>query len=355
MKWLAVKNRRVIGILVPALLISILIASLLLACGSPQENGGNGGNGGSGAIRITLVSGWTDPDTGNDKLHEYVDKINAAGKGKVYIDFLGGAEVAPITENVGLVRDYVFDMVLNAPGYYAGLCQESLMLHYSTVSTAILNESGATEMMDEVHREKMGITILGFIWRGENFTILSKEPITSADFKGYLFHSLPIFTAPLTYLGAATTFLTVSEFYIAMERGVVDAIPLPLGSVPYEQALYEVCDYMLYPKLPIMTAGPLMINEALWNSLPADVQTLMSDTLLDMEDEVYDYYHVGVMNEFEQKLQDKGLERVDLPAAEGEKLVHAFTEFAWDDFFRENREWAPKYFDLISPYLEWTQ
>ena len=73
-------------------------------------------------------------------------------------------------------------------------------------------------------------------------------------------HTIPIFTAALVYLGASTTALSVPEFYMALQTGVVDAIPCPTATVPMDYKLYEVAKYILFPPMPITTTGYILVK-----------------------------------------------------------------------------------------------
>ena len=304
-----------------------------------------------GEVKLTLVSGWPSTVAFNDKLKVFVKRVNEKGKGKVFIDYKGGPEVAPIQEQAGLVKDGVFDMTFTTPGYYAGLCPQSVPLYYAPPDPVLLRKIGVTEMMDKIHREKMGVTFLGFIVRGEHFTIVSKKPITSADFSGIKMHTIPIFTAALTYLGASTTTLSVPEFYIALETGVVDAIPCPTATVPMDYKLYEVAKYILFPPMPITTTGYILANAARWDDLPKDVRKLITDTMVELEPEVLKYYEDRTAKTLDE-LVAKGMEIVELPPAEAKKYHYAFTDYAWKKFSERNPKWGPQLYELCKPYLE---
>ncbi len=242
------------------------------------------------AIKLTLVSGWPTPVAFNEKLKVFVQRVNERGKGKVFIDYKGGPEIAPITEQAGLVKDGVFDMTMTTPGYYGGLCPEAVPLYYAPPDPLLLRRIGVTSLADQFHRERMGVTFLGFTTRGEHFSIVSKKPITSANFSGIKMHTLPMYTAALIYLGAKTVTLTVPEFYTALETGVVDAIPCPTATVPMDYKLYEVAKYILFPPIPITTTGYVLVNGKRWDGLPGNVKKLITDCMIETEGEVVKYF-----------------------------------------------------------------
>lgn len=344
MKWSSVKSYKAkIGFLASVFLVIILMAVLIPACAAPAEE-----------VTLTLVSGWPEGVAFNDMVEVWVDRVNEEGEGKVFIDFLGGPEVAAITEQVGLVRDGVYDMTKSTPGYYGGLCPAAVPLYYAAPFDPVkMREIGITALADEFHREAMGVTLLGFTTRGEHFTIVSKEPITSADFSGILMHTIPIFTAALTYLGASTTTLQVPDFYVALQTGVVDAIPCPTATVPYDYKLYEVAKYILYPPIPITTTGMILINEARWEGLPEDVKQLLTDKMIETEAEVIEHFETATDAVVEKLVTEGGMEIIELPPAEAEKYYYAFTDYAWEKFSERNPVWGPKLYELSKPYLEY--
>jgi TRAP-type C4-dicarboxylate transport system substrate-binding protein len=334
MKWMTVKRFNLV------LLTIILMATLILPVRHAYAQ----------AIKLTLVSGWPTPVAFNDKLKVFVQRVNEGSKGKVFIDYKGGPEIAPITEQAGLVKDGVFDMAHTTPGYYAGLCPESVPLYYAPPDPVLLRRIGVTSLADQFHRERMGVTFLGFVTRGEHFTIVSKKPITSANFSGIKMHTLPIYTAPLTYLGAKTVTLTVAEFYTALETGVVDAIPCPTATVPMDYKLYEVAKYILFPPMPITTTGYILVNGKRWDGLPGDVRKLITENMVELEKEVLKHFE-GLTAKRLDELVAKGMEIVKLPPPEAKKYQYAFTEYAWEKFSEKNPKWVPKLYELCKPYL----
>ena len=338
------KNSKVrVSFFVSVFLSAIIMALLLPACGNGPE--GNRG------ITLKLVSCWEDTSILNDKLKLYIERVNEEGEGKVSIDYLGGPEIAPITEAVGLVRDGVYDMAMSTPRYYDELCPPANMLYYLTPDIALLREIGAIDISDEFHREMLGVSHLGFLTRGEKYTILSIEAITDANFSGLMIHTFPMCTASLSYLGASTKSIKESDYYTALQTGVVDAITLPVGTTPYELGLYEIADLILYPLIPIYETGVLLINAESFDGLPADVRELLTDVMLDIEKEVQKYY-TEVMYTYTERLISKGIEPVYLLGDDADKYLYAFTDYAWERLLEKNPVWGPELYEVCKPYLE---
>lgn len=328
------------GLVLAALLIAALLVIPLGACTS-----------GGDEITLTLVSGWPAGVAFNEKLMTYIDMVNADGAGKVFIDFKGGPEVAPITEAVGLVKKGVYDMVFSTPGYYGGLSPSCVPFYYLPTDPAFLRELGVHAVADQIMRDEMECAFLGWVTRGEPFAIASKEPITSADFSGILMHTLPMYTAALTYLGASTKTLQVPEFYQALQTGVVDAIPCPASTVIHDYKLYEQASYILFPLMPMTTSGEVIINAAKYDSLPADVQKILTDNMIEVEKEVIAFHGVNSENVLNILLTEKGMQKSELPPAEADKFMYAFTTYVWEQFMDKNPKWVPQLYDLVKDHL----
>jgi TRAP-type transport system periplasmic protein len=363
MKWLSVRgNKARIFFLFTVFMAIMLTVTLIPACNgggattTPPTSGTTTPvtTAPAGAITLTCVSGWTKPWTGLDKLDEFIARVNKESNGKIFIKYLGGAEVAPITESGGLVRDGVFDMVLNSPAYYAGLCPAGIMTHFAPADPVLIRKIGIDDMFNTTLRQKMNCYSPGQLWRGESFGILSQKPITTANFKGLLSHTLPIFTPGLTYLGASTVSLTTAEFYVGLERGVVDMIPQPVGAVPWDLRLYEVAKNLMDPLLPIVTSGPLVINGRKWDSLPADMKKLINDIVIDMEPGVYKYYK-DVEAKYQAQMIAKGMKVNKLSDADAAKINYAFTTFTWKDTIRTNGDLGKQFFEACKPYFTWAK
>ena len=342
MKWLSLKsyNTKIFLIVSVFLVLTLLVVPFSACKGTPRE-----------VVNLTLVSGWSSGVAFNEKLMKYIEMVNADGKGKVFIDFKGGPEVAPITEAVGLVKKGVYDMAFSSPGYYGGLSPSSVPLYYLPADPVLLRQLGVHDLVDKIMRDEMQIAFLGWVSRGEPFVIVSKKPITSANFSGILMHTLPMYTAALTSLGASTKTLQVPEFYQALQTNVVDAIPCPAGTVVKDYKLYEQAKYLLYPLIPITTSGEVLINAAKFDSLPADVQKILKDNMAEVEKEVYPFFSQKAQEVLAELVAAKGMQKSELPKAEADKFIYAFTTYAWDQFKAKNPKWVPQLYDLVKSYI----
>jgi TRAP-type C4-dicarboxylate transport system substrate-binding protein len=134
--------------------------------------------------------------------------------------------------------------------------------------------------MSEVRSEVKTMWLMGTLITGGVFN-RTKEIHVPDDVKGMKFISPATMNPFWEACGATAVGLVPTDFYAALEKGVVDGIGAQYMMLS-ELRLDEVINY----NLEIAMAGSAMdvvMNLDRWNSLPADVQGIMESTFADME------------------------------------------------------------------------
>ena len=139
--------------------------------------------------------------------------------------------------------------------------------------------------------------------------------------------------------GANPSPLALSEVFVALQTGVMDAQENPLAQI-YPSRFYEVQKYLsmtghVYTPAYV-TAG------ASWSRLPADVQTILTDTAVEMQPEVYKIA-AGLDESLLKKLKDGGMQ---VNEADKDAFIKA-SKPIYDEFAKE----VPGGKDLIDKSL----
>lgn len=298
-------------------------------------------------ITLKLVSFQPVNFAMNTHLTKYVQQVNERGAGKVKIDFLGGPEISGPTDNVRATSKGVFDLVYNTMTYYGGLVPEVISCYLATAPPSKLREIGYAKSLDDIHRKKAGVTLVGFLWGGEMVTYISKKPFDSVQsFKGAKLSSGPLYDGLTKKLGAAPVTVTNPEMYTALQRGVIDAVPLPQGSMPYDTRLYEVAKYIISPPLPYMARAMLLANAKKWDSLPADVRELLTQTMVALEPEVYKFSQ-SLAEGFTKKLQEKGMTFAEIRKEDYKAYSNMAAEGVWESIMKFAPENVPQLRGMI--------
>jgi TRAP-type C4-dicarboxylate transport system substrate-binding protein len=108
----------------------------------------------------------------------------------------------------------------------------------------------------------------------------TKRPIlTPADTKGLKFRTVqdPIYVASYEALGASAVPMARPEVYAALKQGVIDGTDTDMTNYE-DQGDWEVAKYSTTNVELFQTVGPLMISEAIFSKMPADLQKILMDT-----------------------------------------------------------------------------
>jgi tripartite ATP-independent transporter DctP family solute receptor len=155
--------------------------------------------------------------------------------------------------------------------------------------------------------EKSGYHIIAIWENGFRQITNSKHPIVKPDDLKGLKLRVPGGTWRVKMFkayGANPSPLALSEVFVALQTGVMDAQENPLAQI-YPSRFYEVQKYLsmtghVYTPAYV-TAG------AGWSRLPADVQKILKDTAVEMQPEVYKIA-AGLDESLLKKLKDAGMQ-----------------------------------------------
>ena len=186
------------------------------------------------------------------------------------------------TDNLGLIADGTLGMAIVAGAYVAGEVPaldisflEGLYPDRETMFNAL---SALVPDLKQLHEDATGgdaIVILINWSPGDDRFFFSQKPLrTVEDFEGMKVRAFGTTISDwIIGMGASAQFVAFAEVYTALERGILDA-GVTGASPAYGQRWYEVTKYMNGPlvNFPIV---PTMINRAVWEEIPADLQQIM--------------------------------------------------------------------------------
>lgn len=130
--------------------------------------------------------------------------------------------------------------------------------------------------------EEKGIHGLALWEQGWRHLTTSKKPVrVPADIKGMKIRVMdsPSFIAMMEELGALPLVTSMGELYTALQQGAADGQENPLTTIA-RRKLYEAQDYLTLTR---HTYNPLIlgINKKFYDSLPADVQQVLTEAALE--------------------------------------------------------------------------
>ncbi len=291
---------------------------------------------------LTFIS----PKSGSNKMYiEYINRVNEAAKGELFIDLVGGPEVIGTFDQAEALRTGVIDLDHIAAARYDPILPEGAAFALSEINSAEQRKSGFADLMVELHK-KINYYYIGNLRHGPGFYLWTNFlPETPYDLAGHRMRTGSLYDLFMKAIGIAPITMSQSEVYTAIERGLVDGFGDTTASVQ-RYKFYEVTKYRIDHKFYYPNVTTVM-NLDKWNSLPKHLQDLMQDIMLEMEPEAVAHFD-SVAEANDKSLLDAGMEFIKFSPADAKWYVDTAYRAAWDDFMKKSPENAPKLKKLSS-------
>ncbi|MEM9394303.1 MAG: TRAP transporter substrate-binding protein DctP [Pseudomonadota bacterium] len=264
---------------------------------------------------------------------EFVDKVNERGEGVIQIEVRGGPEAIGMFQQPDAVRDGIVDMVYTPGSFYGGSLPEKDAMVASNLTAIEARANGGTELIDQIHQEKMGLKYLGWFDSGVTYNLWTRdEPQFTAEgdleVQGLKLRGNAVYNAFFTeYLGAQVIDLPTTDVYAALERGVVDATGwTQIGLIDLKWN--EFLNYRIEPNFFSTDLG-VIVNLEKWDSLSAEAQTILQDVATEHEAASVEALRAKRDEDF-AKLEEMGMQVVSLEGDAKARYLAAAREKTWE-------------------------
>ncbi len=264
---------------------------------------------------------------------EFVDKVNAAGEGVVQIDVRGGPEAIGMFQQPDAVRDGIVDMVYTPGSFYGGTVPEKDAMVTSNLTAVETRANGGTELMDQIHQEKMGVKYLGWFDSGVCYNLWTRDaPEFDADgnlkVEGLKLRGNAVYNAFFSnYLNAQVIDLPTGEVYSALQRGVVDATGwTQIGLIDLKWN--EFLNYRIEPCFFSTDLG-VVVNMEKWDSLSDESKTILQDVAIAHEQDSVNALR-GKRDEDFAALEAAGMTVVNLEGDAKANYLAAARDTTWE-------------------------
>ena len=283
-----------------ALFITISL-SMLAACNEQDNNEATAATESSKTYRWKMVTTWPPGFPVLQKGAErFADNIKAMSNGRLNIKVYAGGELIPPLQTFDAVSQGTVEIGHGSAYYLAGKVPEAQF--FSTVPfwltargmNAWLYDGGGLELWREVYKPfhvipfplgNTGVQMGG---------LFNKEINSLADIKGLKMRIPGLGGKVFAKAGGNPILLAGSEVYTSLERKTIDATEW-IG--PYHDkrlGLYRAAEHYYYPGWHEPgTVLELTVNQHAWDSLPADLQAIVSNAA--------QAENVRMLSEMEQK------------------------------------------------------
>jgi TRAP-type C4-dicarboxylate transport system substrate-binding protein len=257
----------------------------------------------------------------------FVDKANAAGKGVLKINYIGGPEITNAPEQPTALRNGLFEILYGPAAYYLGMLPDADFLQVARKTTPpVARTNGAYDQLREAMKAKMDARLVGWFDSGLGLHIfLANEPKRTAsggiDLTGLKLRSSPSYRDFIAGLGGTPVVLSDADVYTALERGTVDGMGFSLTDVR-DRKLERFVKYRIDP--PMSYAGILMImNQKKWDAMPQNARAILDKAAAEWEIESRKFWEVAQDKE-KELLAKSGMKTITLTGAAGEQFEQLY-------------------------------
>jgi len=230
----------------------------------------------------------------------FADNIKAMSNGRLDIKVYAGGELIPALQTFDAVSQGTVEMGHGSAYYWAGKVPEAQF--FSTVPfgmtargmNAWLYDGGGLELWREVYKPfhvvpfplgNTGVQMGGWF---------NKEINSLEDIKGLKMRIPGLGGKVFAKAGGNPVLLAGSEVYTALERNTIDATEWIGPFHDQRLGLYRAAEHYYYPGWHEPgTVLELTVNQRAWDSLPADLQAIVSNAAM--------AENVRMLSEMEQK------------------------------------------------------
>ena len=245
---------------------------------------------------ITLIAASHVPKSYHDISPQewaFVNDVNKEGAGKVQIKFYDSGTLLKAEQLVSGLKNGTADIIFQTSSHTTGSWPVM-----GIVSLPFLYKNAFTlrdhfkiglplfNLINKVLEDKYGVKMLAFGALPQEY-IWTNRPIKDlSNLKGFVIRvGGAEEAAAVKALGGSPVTMASGEIYQALQRGTIDGLICYPGTIA-GRSLQEVVKYCY--KAPIGNYGRcIFVEKSKWDSLPADVQTLLSNEAIK-----YDYNYL---------------------------------------------------------------
>jgi TRAP-type C4-dicarboxylate transport system substrate-binding protein len=264
-------------------------------------------------------------------LDTFYKSVNAKNT-DLKLRYIGGPEVTPRQKQAPALKRGLIDMIICPSSYYGGLLSEARLPGMHNKSLEEIRANGAYDMMQTAWNEGLNAQILAWVhFKGQIFYIYTKfkpkmNSKTGLDLSGIKMRSTGLYNALFKAMNATPVNISPSDVYSALERGVVDGLAWPWGSI----GKYGWQRFLKYRIKPGFYGATLMtiVNLDKWKSLTKAQRNMLIKQARDYESKP-DAIIVKKGNIDDGKLLKAGVKDIHLSGAIGKAYIKTIYGAKW--------------------------
>src|SRR5258706_8236921 len=232
-------------------------------------------------ITMRVVSAFPENQYYVKRLVEWIQKVNAEGKGTLQLNFIGGPKAIPTFEVGNAVKTGVVDLAMSTGAFYTNVMPEADALKLTQIPAAELRKNGAYDLVNRIWNEKANMQYLGRVIDFTPFHLYLTKKIDKPDLTGLKIRVTPVYRDFFQALGATIVQTAPGEVYTALERGVVDGYGWPIQGI-FDMKWEEKTKFRVDPGFYNAEVS-LVMNLDKWKSLKPAQRDLLTKAAIAME------------------------------------------------------------------------
>jgi TRAP-type C4-dicarboxylate transport system substrate-binding protein len=295
-------------------------------------------------VTLRVVSAFPENQYYVKRLTDWIQKVNAAGKGTLQLNFIGGPKAIPTFEVGNAVKTGVVDMAMSTGAFYTNVMPEADALKLTQLSAAELRKNGGFDYINKIWNEKANMVYLARIVEFTPFHLYVNKKIDKPDLTGLKIRITPVYRDFFQVLGATVVTTAPGEVYTALERGVVDGYGWPIHAL-FDLNWQEHTKYRVDPGFYNAEVS-LIVNLDKWKSLTQAQRAYLTRQALAFEAQNEEWKRYNV--EETQRQAKAGIQTISFDAATSRAYVEKAYEVGWASAIKASPEHGPKLKALFS-------
>jgi TRAP-type C4-dicarboxylate transport system substrate-binding protein len=298
------------------------------------------GSGIAGAQEVTLkgITSFAEKTFYSRGFEKFIDKVNADGKGKVQINYIGGPKAMPPFEVGNALKNGVVDIANVTGAFYTNVFPEADAWKLTERPMAELRKNGGFDYMAKLYAEKMNAMFLARHIDDNPFHLYLTKPITKPDLTGLKLRITPVYREFFQALGATVVQTPPGEVYTALERGVVDGYGWPITGI-FDLGWHERTKFRVDPGFYSAEVS-ILINKASMEKLNPEQRKVIMDAAAWLEAQAADTAKENATDTEKQKAA--GIQVIAFTGADGEAYRARAYETGWAGIIAKSPEHGPK-------------
>jgi len=297
-------------------------------------------------IKLKMVTFLPKGDNNMTAWMAFIEDVNKKAKGELEIVYTGGPEAVPGFKQFEALRNGVVDMIFGCESYYGREVSGAAYTHLTRLDPMKERQTGYYDFRKDLFK-KHNIHYLGRAEFGVWFQIFTNTAVQKPQaLKGQKIRVSATYEPFVKKLGAVPVTIPGGEIYTALERGTIDGYAWSvLGNV--QSGWVEVCKNILEPRIYEMNIEGL-VNMKTWEKLPAHLQKLMSECMVENEKQ-YVKVMAGIAEKEYDEMQKKGMKVIKFSPEDTRWYVDMAYEAGWEEVIKQNPTLGPKLKKMLTP------